>query len=47
MLSRIIEATFLLVLVYLVASNANGFSQVTKAIGSTYADSVKALQARS
>jgi hypothetical protein len=46
MVGRILEITFVLVLIYLVASNAQGFSQVVKSIGSVYTESVRALQAR-
>lgn len=46
MIGKVLEITFVLVLVYLVVSNASGFSQVVNAIGGTYASSVKALQAR-
>lgn len=45
-LASILELTFVLVMVYLVLSNAAGFAQVTNALGSVYASSVKSLQAR-
>lgn len=43
-LASILEITFVLVMVYLVLSNAAGFAQVTRALGSVYAESVHALQ---
>lgn len=46
MFGKIIEGTFVLILVYLVASNAQGFSAVVNSIGSVYASGVHALQAR-
>lgn len=44
--SRIIEVTATLIIVYYVAVHADGFSRVINAIGSVYASSVKALQGR-
>lgn len=44
--SRIIEITFVAVLVYLVLSNSAGFSQVAGASAGAYSTAVKALQAR-
>lgn len=46
MLNRIIEVTFVLIILYLVVANAAGFAQAIRAIGGVYTDSVKALQAR-
>lgn len=44
--TNIIEGTFLLVLVFLVLTNAAGFNTVASAIGSVYTSAVRALQAR-
>lgn len=44
--SGIIESTFVLILVYLVVSNAYGFSTSMKAVGDLYTSSVKTLQGR-
>lgn len=44
--SRIIEVSFLLVLVYLVLSNGSSFGQVVSSIGSVYSGSIKTLQGR-
>lgn len=46
MVGRIIEGTVTLVLVYLVLSQAQGFSAAARAAGGTYVDAVKALQGR-
>jgi hypothetical protein len=46
MVRQVLEITFMLVLVYLIVSNAEGFSAATKAVGSVYANSVKVLQGR-
>ncbi len=46
MVRQLLEITFMLILVYLIVSNAEGFSAATKAVGKVYADSVKALQGR-
>jgi len=46
MISRWLEITFLLILVYLVLSRASGFSTAIRSIGSAYTSSVKALQGR-
>jgi hypothetical protein len=43
---RILEITFILVLMYLVLTNGNAFSQVVGSIGSVYTSSVKTLQGR-
>ena len=43
---RILEITFLLVLVYLVLSRGREFSGAVTAIGNTYIKSVQALQGR-
>jgi hypothetical protein len=43
---KIIEATVVLVLVYLVVANAGGFSVVVSSISKAYAGSVKTLQGR-
>lgn len=44
--TNIIEATFLLILVFLVVVNANGFNTAATAIGGVYTSAVKALQGR-
>lgn len=46
MISRWLEITFMLILVYLVLSRAGEFSTSMRAIGSAYTGSVKALQGR-
>jgi len=46
MIGRILEITFLLILVYLVLSRALDFSQAVNAIGNVYVQSVRALQGR-
>lgn len=46
MVSRIIEITFTLVLVYLILDNAKGFSSAVSSISSAYNSAVKNLQAR-
>lgn len=45
-LSRWIEITFVLIVLYLVLSRALGFSSVVRSIGKVYVESVKALQGR-
>lgn len=44
--NRIVEITFVAVLVYLILSNANGFKTVAGASAGAYSTAVKALQAR-
>lgn len=44
--SGIIESTFVLILVFLVVSNAFGFSQAMQSIGDLYTSSVRTLQGR-
>lgn len=46
MLGRIIEGTFTAILVYLVLSKSNEFSTAARAVGGTYTDAVRVLQAR-
>lgn len=46
MAERIIEGTVLLVLVYLVVANANGFSTAIHAASGAYSQAVYTLQAR-
>lgn len=43
---KVLEITFILVLMYLVLTNGNAFSQVVSSIGSVYTSSVKTLQGR-
>ena len=45
-MGRILEITFILILIYLVLSRALGFSTAVRSIGKVYVDSVKALQGR-
>jgi hypothetical protein len=45
-LSRWIEVTFVLVLVYLVLTNYKGFASAVSSLGSVYSSSVKVLQGR-
>ena len=45
-MGRILEITFILILVYLVLSRALGFSSAVSSIGKVYVSSVKALQGR-
>jgi len=44
--TNIIEGTFLLILVFLVLTNAAGFNTVAAAIGNVYTSAIRALQAR-
>lgn len=44
--SQIIEATVVLVILYLVLANAFGFSTVLATAGNVYSTSVKTLQGR-
>lgn len=46
MIGRILEGTATLVLVYLILTNAQGFSTAASAAGKTYVDAVKTLQGR-
>lgn len=46
MIDRILEITFVLILVYLVLSMSEGFSQSITSIGNVYSKSVKTLQGR-
>lgn len=46
MLSRWLEITFVLILIYLVLSRASGFSTAIRSIGDVYVKSVSALQGR-
>lgn len=43
-MGRVLEITFVLILLHLVLSRATGFSNAIKAIGGVYVASVKALQ---
>lgn len=45
-INKILEITFVLILVYLVVKNAQGFGSVIRNIGSVYGSSVRALQGR-
>ncbi len=44
MIRRWIEITFTAILVYLVLTNAPGFSEIVRQIGRSYVDIVRALQ---
>ena len=46
MVGRVIEGTITLVAVYLILSNASGFSAAAQAVGNGYVGAVKALQGR-
>jgi hypothetical protein len=46
LVSRVIEGTILLVLVYLVLTNDKGFTNVAGAVGSQYTHAVTVLQGR-
>jgi hypothetical protein len=43
---KILEITFILILMYLVLTNGSAFSQVVGSIGSVYQGSVRTLQGR-
>lgn len=43
---RIVEVTFVLIIAYLILTNAFGASSLIRAAGQTYTDSIKALQGR-
>lgn len=43
---RILEITFVLIVLYLVLNNADHFGSAVKTIGDTYVKSVKVLQGR-
>lgn len=43
MVSRVIEGTFVIVIIGLVLANAAAFSTAARAVSSLYTDSVKAL----
>lgn len=46
MVGNIIEATVVLVLAYLILSNAFGFSEAIRAVGGVYTSAVRTLQGR-
>lgn len=46
MVGRVIEVTLVLIVLYLVLSNAFGFSSAIASIGKVYVNAVKALQGR-
>lgn len=46
MVGRVIEGTITLIIIYLLVTNADGFSNIIKNVGSVYGASVKALQGR-
>jgi hypothetical protein len=43
---KVLEITFILVLMYLVLTNGSAFSQVVGSIGNVYTSSVRTLQGR-
>jgi hypothetical protein len=43
---RWIEITFVLIVLYLVLTNSDGFSSAVRSLGSVYTQSVRALQGR-
>lgn len=43
---RILEITFVAIVLYLVLTNSSGFSKAITSIGNTYVSGVKALQGR-
>lgn len=45
-IDRILEITAVAVVLYLILSNAYGFSQVVSSVAGAYSSSVKALQGR-
>lgn len=46
MVNRVLEITFVLVILYLVLNNYQGFGSVVRSVGSVYSSSVKTLQGR-
>ena len=46
MIARWLEITFVLIILYLVLSQATGFASAVKSISSGYVGAVKALQGR-
>ncbi len=46
MVRNLFEITFILIIVYLVLTNASGFASAIRSLGSVYTSSVKALQGR-
>lgn len=44
--SQIIEATFVLIMTYLILKDAGAFSTAAKAVGDVYVGAVKTLQGR-
>jgi hypothetical protein len=45
-MNRWIEITFVLIILYLVLSNAFGFSSAVRSLGKVYTDAVRSLQGR-
>jgi len=43
---KIVEGTIVLILMFLVLTNAQGFATVSSSVGTTYVNAVKALQGR-
>ncbi len=46
MVNKVIEGTITLIIIYLLVTNADGFSNIISNVGSVYGASVKALQGR-
>lgn len=46
MIGKVIEGTIVLIILYLVLSNGDAFSSVTKSLAGGYIGGVKALQGR-
>lgn len=44
--SRLLEITFLLIVLYIVVANARAFSTIVSTLGATYTSSVRALQGK-
>lgn len=45
-IEKILEGTFVAILIYLVVTNAIGFSSIVGTTGNVYVNSIKALQGR-
>ena len=46
MVRQVIEVTLVLIVLYLILNNREGFSSAVRSIGSVYGSSVKTLQGR-
>lgn len=45
-IKQVIEGTIVLIVLYLILSNAFGFASVVRAVGGVYTESVRTLQGR-